>query len=221
MSDLASQLNSIRNSIPDHVKLIAVSKTKPPELILKAYNLGQKVFGENKPQEMVSKYQVLPKDIEWHLIGHLQTNKVKSIAPFVAMIHSVDSERLLRTINLEASKVNRVIPCLLQFHIAQEESKFGFNFEDVVNLIESADFQDFKNIQIQGVMGLATFTDDKNQISREFKTLNSIFLSLKQKYFAKQLEFKEISMGMSDDYPIAISEGSTMVRIGSLIFGQR
>jgi PLP dependent protein len=212
---------------PTHTQLIAVSKTKPNEAILELYEKGQRTFGENYVQELVDKYAVLPKDIEWHFIGHLQSNKVKYIAPFVHCIHSVDSVKLLQEIDKQSFKNNRKIKCLLQFHIADEETKFGFDtcltdrqaeggadilFKDILNL---------ENVEIVGVMGMATFTDDKTQVKREFQALKQVFDTLKTAYFNENPNFKEISMGMSDDYKMAIEEGSTMVRIGSLLFGKR
>jgi pyridoxal phosphate enzyme (YggS family) len=208
-----------------NTQLVAVSKTKPNEQIMALYNLGQRVFGENYVQELVEKHEALPKDIEWHLIGHLQTNKVKYIAPFVDTIHSVDSVKLLVEINKQAAKHNRVIKCLLQIHIADEESKFGLSTEGGIaaffDELMVSTYTDFKNVEICGVMGMATFTDDKNQVRQEFKKLKQIFNQLKSTYFIDNQSFKEISMGMSDDYKIAIEEGSTMVRIGSLLFGKR
>ncbi|HNS42086.1 MAG TPA: YggS family pyridoxal phosphate-dependent enzyme [Taishania sp.] len=211
----------IFQSIPSTVTLVAVSKTKPVEAILEIYNQGQRVFGENKVQEMCDKQAVLPQDIQWHLIGHLQTNKVKYIAPFVTMIHAVDSLKLLAEINKQAKKHNRIIDCLLQFHIAQEDTKFGLDTQEAKELLESTEFQAMENIRIRGVMGMATFTEDEAQIHNEFKALATIFNSLKATYFSEQLTFDTRSMGMSGDYQIAIEEGSTMVRIGSLIFGNR
>ncbi len=203
------------------VKLIAVSKTQPPQRILNLYEQGQRAFGENRVQEMVPKYEVLPKDIEWHLIGHLQTNKVKYVAPFVHLIHSVDRFKLLREIDKQAQKVQRVVDCLLQFHIAQEETKFGFHEAEAIAMLESEEFRALQHVRICGVMGMATFTDDHQQIRREFRTLRQIFERLKAQYFAHVPHFKEISMGMSGDWEIAVEEGSTMVRIGSLLFGPR
>jgi PLP dependent protein len=202
-------------------QLVAVSKTKPNEQLLELYNKGQRIFGENYVQELVDKYNSLPKDIEWHFIGHLQSNKVKYIASFVTMIHSVDSFKLLQEIDKQATKNNRIIKCLLQFHIAEEDTKFGFDTEGVKNFINTAEFKQLKNIELCGVMGMATFTDNKIQVKREFKELKQIFDELKENYFANYPAFKDISMGMSDDYKLAIVEGSTMVRIGSLIFGKR
>ncbi|MDG2463633.1 MAG: YggS family pyridoxal phosphate-dependent enzyme [Crocinitomicaceae bacterium] len=208
-------------SLPENVTLIAVSKTKPEEDIQSKYNLGQRDFGENKVQELVDKYEKLPKDIRWHLIGHLQTNKVKYIAPFVHLIHAVDSLKLLKEINKEAIKNNRVISCLLQFHIAQEDSKYGLNFEEAQEILESKTFVEMRNISIIGVMGMASFVDNKDQIRDEFQTLDSYFNVIKSHYFKFNDNFKEISMGMSGDYELAIEQGSTMVRIGSKLFGVR
>lgn len=207
--------------LPGNVKLVAVSKTKPEEEILEVYQAGQRLFGENKVQEMIPKYESLPKDIEWHLIGHLQTNKVKYIAPFVGMIHSVDSMKLLKTIDKESKKNNRVIPCLFQFHIAEEETKFGLSLNEVKEILESEIFSQLNHVEIRGVMGMATFTDDVEKVKREFRHLKQIFDHLKEVYFSDNSKFTEISMGMSDDYQIAIEEGSTMIRVGSAIFGSR
>lgn len=212
---------SIKDKLPEDVELIAVSKTKPAQQIQILYDLGQRKFGENKVQELVDKYEVLPKDIEWHLIGHLQTNKVKFIAPFVSLIHAVDSLKLLKEINKEAKKNNRIIECLLQFHIANEETKFGFSFEEAQELLESDDFITMENISIVGVMGMATFTENQEQVRDEFRTLNNYFSVLKSHYFKFNHHFKIISMGMSGDFKIAIEQGSNMVRIGSSIFGGR
>jgi PLP dependent protein len=206
---------------PQKVKLVAVSKTKPLGQIMELYNKGHKIFGENRVQELVQKQEALPKDIEWHFIGHLQSKKVKYLAPFVELIHSVDSLKLLKEINKQAQKNDRVIDCLLQFHIASEESKFGFDLESAGMALETPDFQEFKNIRILGVMGMASFTQDEGQIRREFKNLKNIFEELKNNYFQKDPNFKELSMGMSGDYKIAVEEGSTIVRIGSLLFGKR
>ena len=217
---IKENLNNVRTTIPENVTLIAVSKTKPVSDLQEAYDAGQRIFGENKALEMRDKHQELPKDIKWHFIGHLQTNKIKYIVPFVTLIHSIDSASLLEAVNKEAVKNNRVIDCLLQFHIAQEETKFGLDMEEAKTMIESENFKKLNNVRIVGVMGMATFTDDVNQVRNEFKTLKNIFDTLKENYF-KDDSFKEISMGMSDDYPIAIEEGATMVRVGSKIFGAR
>lgn len=202
-------------------KLVAVSKTKPAWAILELYNKGQRAFGENKVQEMVAKYEQLPKDIEWHFIGHLQTNKVKYIAPFVQCIHSVDSLKLLNEINKQAKKNDRFIDCLMQFHIAEEESKFGLDQSEAAEILDAPELKELENIRITGVMGMATFTENMEQVRKEFKNLKSIFDHLKRAYFPDKEYFKEISMGMSGDYEIAVEEGSTMVRIGTLIFGIR
>ena len=218
---IAENIKEIKSNLPKNVTLVAVSKTKPVEDLQEAYNAGQRIFGENKVQEMTSKYEVLPKDIQWHLIGHLQTNKVKYIAPYVSLIHSIDSEKLLREVNKEAKKNNRIISCLLQFHIAEEETKFGFSFDEAKELIESEAFLNFQNIQIVGIMGMASFTENEQQIRNEFQTLHDYFQVLKSHYFKFNPDFKEISMGMSGDYKIAIEHGSTMIRVGSTIFGHR
>ena len=210
-------LNTIKSELPDEVTLVAVSKTKPNEDILEAYKAGQRVFGENKVQEMVQKWEDLPKDIEWHMIGHVQRNKVKYMAEFVSLIHGVDSPRLLKEINKQAKKHDRVIPCLLQIHIAEEDTKFGLDKAELEELIESDTFKAMENIKIVGLMGMATFTDDMDQVRREFAQLKSMFDALK----AKLSDITILSMGMSGDYSIAINEGSTMVRIGSSIFGAR
>ena len=218
---IEENLQKVQNEIPEGVTLVAVSKTKPNSEIEKLYNIGQRIFGENKVQELVDKHDLLPKDIQWHLIGHLQTNKVKYIAPFVSLIHSIDSFKLLKEVNKEGKKNNRIIPCLLQFHIAEEDSKFGLSMDDANEILSSKEFIEMKNISIEGVMGMATFTDDTNQVSSEFRTLESYFNVLKSHYFKFNDGFKEISMGMSGDYKLAIEEGSTMVRVGSSIFGSR
>ena len=212
---------SIRKHIPAHVQLVCVSKFHPDEELLEAYNAGERVFGESKVQEMCGKQQRLPKDIHWHFIGHLQTNKIKQIVPFVDLIHGVDSFKLLVVINKQAEKQNRKVNCLLQVYIASEATKFGFSPDELKSLLATVEWQELKNINIAGLMGMATFTDDKNQIRSEFKLLKMLFDELKNTYFADNASFKEISMGMSDDYQIAIEEGSTMVRVGSSIFGVR
>ncbi len=201
--------------------LVAVSKTYPPERLLEEYQRGQRVFGENKVQELVAKHEILPNDIQWHMIGHLQRNKVKYIAPFVAMIHAVDSFELLQEIDRQALKSNRVVDCLLQFHIAQEESKFGFSLEEATAMLREQPWRTLSNARICGVMGMATFSDDREQVRQEFKGLNHIFEQLKQTFFANDDHFRHRSMGMSGDWDIALEEGSTLVRIGSLIFGSR
>ncbi len=214
--------NDIRKTLSEKgVKLIAVSKTKPIEDIDSLYNEGQRVFGENRVQELSAKYEALPKDIEWHLIGHLQTNKVKYISPFISLIHSVDSLSLLTEINRQALKNNRVIDCLLQFHIAVEETKFGLNLEEAAEILGSEAFKKMLNIRMVGVMGMASFTENIELVRSEFKNLKNIFDTLKTQFFHSEGSFDEISMGMSGDYEIAVEEGSTSVRIGSLLFGER
>jgi pyridoxal phosphate enzyme (YggS family) len=210
-----------QNLIEQGVTLVAVSKTQTNEAVMDLYRQGQKVFGENKVQELLGKKDDLPADIEWHVIGHLQTNKVKYIVDFVAMIHSVDSLKVLKEINKQAKKVDRIIPVLLQFHIAEEDTKFGLDLQETETLLNSEAYHQMENIEIKGVMGMATFTENEVQVRREFHSLKNIFNALKTKYFSEKEDFKEISMGMSGDYQIAIEEGSTMVRIGSLLFGER
>lgn len=214
---IKDNLLAIKNSIPPHVTLIAVSKTNPNQAILEAYKAGQRIFGENKVQELVEKYESLPKDIEWHMIGHLQTNKVKYIAPFVKLIHGVDSLKLLQEINKRAEQNNRIIDCLLQVHIAKEETKFGFDEGEILELLQSNEFNSLKNIKIIGLMGMATNTTDELQIRKEFKSLRNLFSKLNTHHPA----LTTLSMGMSSDYKIAIEEGSTMIRVGSSIFGAR
>jgi pyridoxal phosphate enzyme (YggS family) len=221
MIDIASNIHLLQSKIPSSVKLVAVSKTMPVSDILIAYNCGQRCFGENRVQELLNKKDLLPDDIEWHLIGHLQSNKVKFIVPFISMIHSVDSLRLLKTINAEALKINRISDCLLQIHIAAEETKFGFSMEELVEIAESHEFTNLSGVRICGVMGMATYTTDEVQVGSEFGYLTDCFYILRNRFFEKSPNFKEISMGMSDDFKIAINKGSTMVRIGSLIFGER
>lgn len=216
-----SNLQLIKQSLPSHVRLVAISKTHPADIVMEAYNAGQRVFGENKVQEMVSKYEVMPKDIDWHLVGHLQTNKVKYIAGFVKLIHSVDSLKLLSVINKEAEKVERVIDCLLQVYIASEETKFGLSTDELEDILQSSEYQQMKNIRVVGLMGMASFTDNAEIVKVEFRSLSETFKRIKESYFRAVPSFKELSMGMSSDYQIAIEEGSTMVRIGSNIFGNR
>lgn len=207
--------------IEHEANLVAVSKTKPKEAIQVLYNMGQRIFGENKVQEMVDKQEALPKDIEWHLIGTLQRNKVKYIVEFVSLIHSVDSFKLLKEINKQAKKVNRVVDCLLQFHIADEETKFGLSYEEGAGILKNDVYKEMEHIRIVGVMGMATFTEDKEQVGREFETLQGYFKTLQQDFFTDNESFKEVSMGMSGDYEIALDKGSTLVRVGSLLFGAR
>ncbi len=216
---VTENLLQIKGDLPGNVKLIAVSKTMPPEVIKEAFDAGHIFFGENKAQEIIIKQPQLPDAIRWHFIGHLQTNKVKYIAPFVKCIESIDSLKLLKEVNKHAMQNDRIIDCLLQFHIAKEYSKYGIDIEEAKDIIESDTFSQMKHIRLTGVMGMATFTNDHTVIRDEFKTLYQIFSSLKMHYFSDIESFKDISMGMSNDYRIAIEEGSTMVRIGSLIFG--
>lgn len=218
---IAGHISKIKEQLGEGVSLVAVSKTKTIREIEEAYRAGQRVFGENKVQELTEKYGNLPRDIDWHFIGHLQTNKVKYIAPFTGLIHSVDSFKLLKTIDREGKKNNRKIKCLLQFHIAAEETKFGFDLSEAVGLLSSPEFSELEYIELCGVMGMATNTDEEAQVRKEFKMLKNIFMEIKGKFFDRQDSFSEISMGMSGDYLIAVEEGSTMVRIGSLIFGER
>lgn len=220
---IAANLMALREEIEQggKAKLIAVSKTRTTGEILEAYNAGQRIFGENQVQELTEKHEAFPKDIEWHLIGHLQTNKVKYIAPFVSLIHSVDSIKLLQEINKQALKNNRIIDCLLQIFIADEDTKFGLGHDEAIELLRSAEFAEMKNVRIAGVMGIATNTDKEGHIKEEFYELKMFFDGLKASFFRKEDSFKEISMGMSGDYKLALEQGSTMVRIGSTIFGQR
>lgn len=214
---IADNLLSIKNSLPEPITLVAVSKTKPMADIMEAYDAGQRIFGENKIQEMTRKYEEMPKDIQWHMIGHVQRNKVKYMAPFVSLIHGVDSLKLLKEINKQAKKHNRKISCLLQVHIAEEDTKFGFDENELLDLVKNPEFKELSNIQIVGLMGMATFTDNTNQVRKEFQNLNSTFEKLKLNIDTMHV----LSMGMSGDYKIAIEEGSTMIRVGSSIFGAR
>ncbi len=217
---IKNNLINIKNSIPQDVLLVAVSKTKPIEAIQEAYETGHRNFGENKVQELADKFDHLPKDIKWHMIGHLQRNKVKFIAPFIHLIHGVDSFKLLKEINKQALKNNRIINCLLQFHIAEENTKFGLHLDEAISFISNQEFLELKNISISGVMGMASYTKDNSKIEKEFSSLIVIFDKLKAQFNNKD-SFKWISMGMSGDYKIAINQGSNMVRIGSTIFGAR
>ena len=219
--DIKENLIKLRSEIPEKVKLVAVSKTKPVETLMEAYNAGQRIFGENKAQELVEKQAKMPADVRWHFIGHLQTNKVKMLVPVVSMIEAVDSLKLLRNIDKEARKIKRRVPCLLQFHIAEEDTKFGLDLAEAETMLQKVNLSEMTGVQIAGVMGMATYTDDEQQVSREFAHLHQIFDEIKTKYFADDSAFSEISMGMSGDYKIAIAQGSTLVRIGSLIFGER
>ena len=218
---IAKNLTEIKSQLPAHVTLVAVSKTKPVTDLMEAYNVGQRIFGENKIQEMTDKWEHMPKDIEWHMIGHVQTNKVKFMAEYVSLIHGVDSLKLLQEINKQAKKHNRVIDCLLQIHIAEEETKFGLDEEELNYILTSDDFKSLENIKIVGLMGMATFTENQNQIEKEFNHLKTLFDKLNTIPFTQNLKPNILSMGMSGDYQLAISCGSTMVRIGSSIFGNR
>lgn len=217
---IAEDLLSIKNSIPKHITLVAVSKTKPIPDLMEAYDAGQRIFGENKIQEMTDKWEQMPKDIQWHMIGHVQTNKVKFMAPFVSLIHGVDSFKLLKEINKQALKNNRVIDCLLQMHIAEEETKFGLDEEELKTITASSEFKQLENIRITGLMGMATFSDQTSQIIKEFTHLKSVFDQLKQAP-SENCQMSILSMGMSGDYKLGIECGSTMIRIGSSIFGAR
>lgn len=219
--NIKSRLQKIEESIPENVTLVAVSKTKPIEDLQEAYDAGIRIFGENKVQEMCHKQEVLPKDIAWHMIGHLQSNKVKYIAPFVSLIHSVDSFKILSTINKEAKKCDRVIDVLLQMHIAEEETKFGLTPKEVEEILSSDQFKALEHVRVVGLMGMATNSSDQEKVKQEFSTLHDIFGHLEKTFFPNLSYFNTISMGMSSDYPLAIECGSTMVRIGSTIFGQR
>lgn len=218
---IAENIREIQKELPQGVRLVAVSKFHPNEAIEEAYHAGQRIFGESKVQEMTAKHESLPQDIEWHFIGHLQTNKVKYIVPYVTLIHSIDSHKLLIEVNKQAAKVNRKIDCLIQLHIALEETKFGFNMNECRELFSSGILKDLKNIRICGLMGMATNTDNTEQIRSEFHLLNNFFQEIKRKWFAEESSFKELSMGMSHDYHEAITEGSTLIRVGSKIFGER
>lgn len=218
---IKSNLLNVLSELPEQTHLVAVSKFHPNEAIMEAYEAGQRIFGESKVQEMTQKYESLPKDIEWHFIGHLQTNKIKYMVPYVTLIHGIDSYKLLAEVNKQAAKVNRIIPCLLQMHIAQEETKFGFSFEECKEMLDAGEWKELRNIRISGLMGMATNTDSTEQIDKEFRSLNTFFKEIKQIYFPEEPTFKELSMGMSHDYHRAIDEGSTLVRVGSKIFGER
>lgn len=218
---VSSNIVEIKSTIPENVKLIAVSKFHPVQAVLEAYNTGHKLFGESRMQEIAQKHKELPSDIEWHFIGHLQTNKVKSIVPYTHTIHSVDSWKLLQEIEKQAEAIGKPINCLLEIHIAEEESKYGLSFDDCRKLLETTSWREFKYTKISGVMGMATYTDDVELVRSEFRSLKSFFSELKERYFLEIDYFSEISMGMSHDYLIAIEEGSTMVRIGTSIFGER
>ena len=221
MGKIADNLTRIRESLPEQVTLVAVSKFHPVEVLKEAYQAGQRIFGESRPQELTAKYQELPKDIEWHMIGHLQTNKVKYIAPFVVLIHSVDSLKLAQTIDKEAAKVGRTIDVLLQLHIAQEETKFGWDAAELEHFLQNGELTALEHIRIRGLMGMASNTDDMQQVRQEFHSLHEYFLQTREHFFSDSSTFRELSMGMSHDYPLAIQEGATLVRVGSKIFGER
>lgn len=218
---IVDSLASVKATLPRGVKLIAVSKTHSTERILEAYNAGQRAFGENKVQELVPKYEALPKDIEWHLIGHLQRNKVKLVVPFVSLIHSVDSEKLLSAIDQEAEKAEREVKCLIQVHIAEEETKFGFTPDEAFRFFVDKRPAAYKHVRIAGLMGMATLTDDTTRIRKEFSLLHDLFEKVRVEGNVTKEDFSTLSMGMSSDYPIAVESGSTMVRVGSAIFGKR
>ena len=219
--NIADNLQQVLNELPEGVRLVAVSKFHPDEAIEEAYRSGQRVFGESKVQEMTAKYESLPKDIEWHFIGHLQTNKIKYIVPYVALIHGIDSYKLLVEVNKQAEKAGKVVNCLLQLHIAEEETKFGFSFEECRDMLAEGEWKTLSNIQLCGLMGMATNTDDNEQIKKEFCSLSSFFKEVKDSWFADTEAFRELSMGMSHDYHQAIAAGSTLIRVGSKIFGDR
>lgn len=214
-------LLQVKSQVPDNVCLIAVSKTKPVEAIQEAYDCGQRVFGENKAQEMRDKHAVLPQDIQWHMIGHLQENKIKYIIPYVTMIHSIDSLKLLKEVNKKAMQCERVVDCLIEMDISHEDSKFGLSIEELRDMLESEDFQAMNNVRICGLMGIGSITDDREKTRQEFRNLKNMFEDIRKEYFQDKEYFTHISMGMSGDYDIAIEEGSTFVRVGSKIFGER
>ncbi len=216
---IAENLIKIQSQLPDKVTLVAVSKTKPNDLILEAYNAGQRIFGENKIQEMTAKYESLPKDIQWHMIGHIQTNKVKYMAPYVSLVHGCDREKVIKEINKEAKKNGRIIDCLLQVHIAEEDTKFGFSAEELIDLVNKWETKNYSSVNVRGLMGMATNTDQSEQVEKEFNSLFKIFQNIKAKKIFS--EFNTLSMGMSGDYITAIECGSTMIRVGSSIFGAR
>lgn len=221
MNTIGERLNAIKSSLPPEICLVAVSKFHSVESIREAYIAGQRVFGESKAQELVQKKAELPDDIQWHFIGHLQSNKIKYIVPFISMIHSIDSFKLLAEVNKVAARENRIIRCLLQIHVAEEETKFGFSPNECIDMLRGGAWRDLRNVSICGIMGMASFTDNQAQIMEEFNSLSSLFHILKEEFFTDNAAFKEISMGMSHDYSLAVKAGSTMVRVGSSIFGER
>lgn len=219
--NIKDNISNLIENLPAQCKLVVVSKTQTTERIKEVYDTGHRIFGENKAQELAQKYENLPKDIEWHMIGHLQTNKVKYIAPFVSLIHSVDSLKLLTEINRQGIRCSRIIPCLFQVHIASEETKFGFSMDEIMEVTQSDAIAQLSNILVTGLMGMATFTDDTSKIRSEFKALKRTFDTLKSGTLPSNIQMKELSMGMSSDYQIAIEEGSTIIRVGTAIFGER
>lgn len=221
MIPLQEKLAALAKEIPPACKIIVVTKTQPLESIRAVYDAGHREFGENKVQELISRYESLPRDINWHLIGHLQSNKVRYIAPFIGLIHSVDSLKLLQEINKQALKIPRIIPCLLQVHIAGEDTKFGFSEQEILDMLKTSSLNDLKHVTISGLMGMATFTDNKDQVGREFRGLRSLFEKLKAMELPACVKMEELSMGMSGDFNIALKEGSTMIRVGTAIFGER
>jgi hypothetical protein len=218
---IASEIQQVTAQLPEGVQLVAVSKYHPVEALMQAYEAGQRIFGESKVQEMTLKHEALPADIQWHFIGHLQTNKIKYMAPYVALIHGIDSYKLLAEVDKQAAKAGRVIPCLLQIHLAQEETKFGFSFDECLAMLQAGEWRSLAHVRIDGVMGMASNVDDESQIRREFHSLRAFFEEVRDAYFAAEPHFRHVSMGMSHDYPIALEEGATLVRIGSKIFGER
>jgi len=219
--DIRSNIIKLKKELPEGISLVAITKTKPVEEVLQAYEVGHRDFGENKVQELIQKQPLLPSDIQWHMVGHLQSNKVKYIASFIHLIHSVDSVKLLLTIDKEGRKNNRVIDCLLQVHIAEEDTKFGLSEDELFALLEMIELANLENVRVCGLMGMATYTGDDNIVRREFSYLKELFNKLKSSYFSEVSYFRELSMGMSGDYRIALEEGTTIVRIGSIIFGER
>lgn len=218
---IKSNIKKLKDSIPSEVKIVAVSKFHSTDEIMEAYEVGQRIFGESRVQELVQKSEDLPKDIEWHFVGGLQRNKVKQIAPFISLIHSVDSERLMREINKQAAANNRTISCLLQIHVAEEDTKSGFTPDECMQFLSKGVLKEYTHVKFTGIMGMATFTDDEDKVRNEFQKLKQLFDKVKSQYFANDSDFKELSMGMTGDYPVAVTEGSTIIRVGTLIFGER
>ena len=218
---IASNIKILRESVPSEIKVVAVSKFHSTDEIMEAYEAGQRIFGESRVQELVQKSDQLPKDIEWHFIGGLQRNKVKQIAPFISLIHSVDSERLMREIEKQAATNSRTISCLLQIHVAEEDTKSGFTPDECMQFLSKGVLKEYTHVKFTGIMGMATFTDDEDKVRNEFQKLKQLFDEVKFQYFANDSDFKELSMGMTGDYPVAVTEGSTIIRVGTLIFGER